>query len=166
MPCVLQLPGLCFCTAPSDGRIAFLPRFLLPQTPPAAAGLRLLLRPSPTPDSQLALLHDPYFIPLGFNYLCACLRHPPTPLPCTNDKFPVGEASTFLITGSYAVQTEGKTNLFPQMTLNTPFFGGRRQGRTAKVYSRGPRCWLLQQELASPTQGTGLLCPGSLIIHL
>ena len=59
-----------------------------------------------------------------------------------------------------ALQTEAlETYLFPQVTLNNQFSGGRRQGRAAKVRRGGPWHWLLRWKPASPTPGTGLLCP-------
>lgn len=98
-----------------------------------------------------------YFILLRF----VCLPYTlPTPPSCTNDKLPVMRPAPSSSLDPHTLQTEAlKTYLFPQVTLNNPFSEGRRQGRAAKVGRGGPWRWLLHRKPASPTPGTGLLCP-------
>ena len=58
-----------------------------------------------------------------------------------------------------AVQTEAlQTYLFPQVTLNNLFPGGRRQGWAAKVRCGGPWHWL-QSGATITLPATGLLRP-------
>lgn len=90
--------------------------------------------------------------------MCACLRC--TPPSRTDDKFLAGEADTFLITGSPCPAERGTQDLsVPPSDTEQSVLWKEKAGAGCQGAPRRALALLLCRERASPTPGTGLLCP-------